>query len=116
AMLFHASGAAAWGRPPVCRCAGPPARRFRAPRPTEPEPPCTAQPGLHPTTESLRMDRNPKASERRRAILLVALAGLVGALQGAASAQPPASGLVSVRSYSGQFVAYAARSVTLPAA
>jgi hypothetical protein len=62
------------------------------------------------------MDRNPKASGCRRAILLAAGAGLVGALQGVASAQPPASGLVSVRSHSGQFIAYAARSVTLPPA
>ncbi len=62
------------------------------------------------------MDRNLKLSGRQRAILLATVAVLVGALRGLASAQPPASGLVSVRSYSGQFIAYAARSVTLPSA
>ena len=62
------------------------------------------------------MNRNVKATESRRAILLVAAAVLAGALRGVASAQPTPSDLVSVRSYSGQFIAYAARSVTLPPA
>jgi hypothetical protein len=37
----------------------------------------------------------------------------LGALQAAAGVQPPASDLVSLRSYSGQFMAYAARSARL---
>ena len=60
------------------------------------------------------MNRNAKATESRRAILLVAVAVLAGLLQGVAGAQPPPSDLMSARSFSGQFIAYAARSVTLP--
>jgi hypothetical protein len=60
------------------------------------------------------MNRNAKATESRRAIMLVAVAVLAGPLQRVASAQPPPSDLKSVRSFSGQFIAYAARSVTLP--
>jgi hypothetical protein len=59
------------------------------------------------------MKRNLNAIECRRAILLVVVALLVGALPGMASAQSAPSGLVSVRSLSGQFIAYAARSATL---
>jgi hypothetical protein len=39
---------------------------------------------------------------------------LAGTLHGTASAQPPPSDLKSARSHSGQFIAYAPRSVTLP--
>jgi hypothetical protein len=47
---------------------------------------------------------------------VVAVAILAGALWDTASAQPPQSDLVSARSYSGQFIAYASRSATLPRA
>ena len=63
------------------------------------------------------MNRNVKATDSRRAILLVAVAAmLAAAVRGVASVPPSPSDLVSVRSYSGQFIAYAARSVTLPPA
>jgi hypothetical protein len=48
--------------------------------------------------------------------LLAGVAVCLGALQGAAGAQFPPSNLVTARSYSGQFVAYAARSISLPPA
>jgi hypothetical protein len=60
------------------------------------------------------MSRNAKATESRRAILLLVIAVLAGTLHGTASAQPPPSDLKSARSHSGQFIAYAPRSVTLP--
>jgi hypothetical protein len=50
----------------------------------------------------------------RRAVLLLAVAVLLGALRGFADAQPSGSGLVSVRSHSGQFVVYAGRSSAFP--
>ena len=62
------------------------------------------------------MNRNVRATESRRAILLVAVAMLAGPLQGTAGAQPLPSDLKSARSLSGQFIAYAPRSVTLPPA
>lgn len=47
------------------------------------------------------------------AVLMVAVAVVVGTLSDAFGAQGPSAGLVSVRSYSGQFIAYAGRSATL---
>ena len=52
--------------------------------------------------------------QKRRAFLLLFVAVLVGHLQGVASGQITASDLQSGRSVSGQFVAYSARSLTLP--
>ena len=46
----------------------------------------------------------------RHALLALAIAVLLGALRGVATAQPAGSDLVSVRSYSGQFIVYAGRS------
>jgi len=60
------------------------------------------------------MNRNLKATGRRLAVLALAVAVVLGARRNVAGAQRPPSDLVSVRSYSGQFIAYAGRSVTLP--
>lgn len=49
-----------------------------------------------------------------RAVRMVALAVLLGVLQGADIAQPAGSDLVSARSHSGQFVVYAGRFATTP--
>jgi len=62
------------------------------------------------------MNWKPKAKEDRRLALLAGVAVWLGALQGVAGVQLPPSDLVSMRSYSGQFIAYAARSARLPPA
>ncbi len=54
--------------------------------------------------------------ENRRAFLLLFAAVLAGCLQSEASAQITPSDLLSARSVSSQFIAYAARSLTLPPA
>jgi len=59
------------------------------------------------------MSWNAKAVASWRAILLVTVALLAELLGGLAGAQPQLSDLQSVRSFSGQFIAYAPRSVTL---
>ncbi len=58
------------------------------------------------------MNRKAKAKEGRRLALLAGVAVWLGALRCVAAAQLPPSDLVSMRSYSGQFIAYAARSAT----
>ncbi len=50
----------------------------------------------------------------RPAVLVLAVAAFLGALRGAASAQPAGSDLVSARSHSGQFVVYGGRSFAPP--
>jgi hypothetical protein len=57
-----------------------------------------------------------KPTTWRLLVLLMEATVLTGSLRGVAIAQPAPTGLVTVRSVSGQFVAYAARSATLPAA
>ena len=62
------------------------------------------------------MNWKAKAEEGRRLALLAGVAVWLGALPCAAAIQLPPSDLVSMRSYSGQFMAYAARSAQLPPA
>ena len=62
------------------------------------------------------MSKKARLTGSCRAILRVAVALLMGSLQGISNAQSPSSDLKSARSLSGQFVAYAARSITLPPA
>jgi hypothetical protein len=62
------------------------------------------------------MNWNAKAKQGRRLVLLAGVGVLLCAWQAVAAIQPPSSELVSRRSYSGQFIAYAARSARLPPA
>jgi hypothetical protein len=56
------------------------------------------------------MSKHMTAVKSRRPVLAATIALLSGALQGVTGAQLPPSDLVSVRSFSGQFIAYAGRS------
>jgi hypothetical protein len=60
------------------------------------------------------MRKNARATQQHRAVLVVAIAVFLGALQGSADAQPSNPDLVSARSHSGQFVVYAGRSSPPP--
>jgi hypothetical protein len=60
------------------------------------------------------MNWKAKAKQGRRLALLAGAASWLGALQCVAAIQLPSSDLVSMRSYSGQFIAYASRSARLP--
>ncbi len=60
------------------------------------------------------MNWKARTKGRRRLALLAGVATWLGAPHGAGGIQLPSSGFVSLRSYSGQFVAYAARSASLP--
>ena len=62
------------------------------------------------------MNWKAKAKEGRRLALLAIVAVWLGALQGVADGQIPASNLAPMRSHSGQFIAFASRSATLPPA
>jgi hypothetical protein len=62
------------------------------------------------------MNCKVKAKHGWRLALLAGAAVWLGALRGVAAIPLPTSDLVSMRSYSGQFIAYAARSVRLPPA
>jgi hypothetical protein len=62
------------------------------------------------------MNRTVKATSDQRVILALALALAAGSLHALAAVQAPPSDLLSARSFSGQFIAFAGRSASLPPA
>jgi hypothetical protein len=62
------------------------------------------------------MNRTSKTTRRLPAVLAVAVAVCLGALRGSAGVQLPPSDLLSARSFSGQFIAYANRTAASPPA